>query len=107
MREYKALMFEKRVRDWNPCHWGGMALFIFPYDKYFNINAHHNKSNKRIIAGFIVMMNPYFSSSALTSGISTPVSITTSPTAALSRGWCTELSRGYGLNLGFRSDGLT
>ena len=62
-----------RVKDRTPCHWGGMALFILPYDKYFNKNSHHNMFNQRIAARFIVMMNPYFSLSALIFGISLPV----------------------------------
>ena len=53
------------------------------------------------------MMNPYFSFSALMSGISAPVSTVVSPTIALSQGWCTELFGGYGLDLGLQSDDLT
>ena len=60
----------------------------------------------RIVAGFIAMMNPYFSFSTLIFGISAPVSTTVSPTAALTQGWCTDLSGGYGLDLGLRYDDL-
>ena len=74
-----------RGKGQNPCHWGGMALFMLPYDKYFNINPHHNMSNQRIAVGFIVMMNPYLSFLALMSGISPPVSTTVSPTTVLSQ----------------------
>ena len=63
-------------------------------------------SNQRIVAGFIVMMNPYFRLSTLMSGISASVTTVASPTAALSQGWCTELYRGYCLDLSPRSDDL-
>ena len=53
------------------------------------------------------MMNLYFSFSALMSRILVPVSTVASPIVALSQEWCTELSKGYGLDLGPRSDGLT
>ena len=56
-------------------------------------------SNQRIIDGFIVMMNPCFSFSALMYGISAPISTAVSPITALSRGWCTELFGGYGLKI--------
>ena len=52
------------------------------------------------------MMNPYFSFSALMFGISALVSIAVSPTSSLSQGWCIELSGGYGLDLGLRSNDL-
>ena len=105
--ELKSKRLEPRVKGLNPCHWGGMTLLILLYDKYFNINPHHNMSNQRIAAGFIVMMNPYFSFSALMSGISPPVSTAVSHTVALSRGQCTELSGSYNLDLDLRSDDLT
>ena len=59
---------EAKVKGPNPFHWGDMVLFILPYDKYFNINPHHNLSNQRIVVGFIVIMNPYFSFSTMVSG---------------------------------------
>ena len=38
---------------------GGFALFIDPYDHYFNIKPHHFISNQRILIGWMVMINPY------------------------------------------------
>ena len=38
---------------------GGFALFINPYDYYFNIKRHHFMFNQRIFVGLMVMMNPY------------------------------------------------
>ena len=64
-------------------------------------------SNQSIAARFIEMMNPYFSFSALMSGILTSVSTTVSPIATLSLGWCTKLSGGYGLNLGLQSNDVS
>ena len=42
----RVFVIEKKKKDL--CHWGGFALFIHPYDKYFNIKPHHFMSNQRI-----------------------------------------------------------
>ena len=65
----------------------GFALFIHPYDKYFNIKSHNFMSNQRI-CGWIDSNDEFLlteiSLSALIIGISALLSAVTSPTTTLS-----------------------